>query len=55
MRRKLNAGEYAITSAKQALCKSRQLEKIWSYESRLSQRTLIYIAELLEKLVKKKR
>jgi hypothetical protein len=38
-----------IRSAKEALAESKALNQIWSLESRLTQRTLIYIAELLEK------
>jgi hypothetical protein len=38
-----------IESSKQALRESMKLEKVWSEETNLSQRTLIYIAELLEK------
>ena len=37
-----------IASAKQALEISQRLDGVWSFESRLSQRTLIYIARLLE-------
>ena len=37
-----------IKSSKQALAKSGDLTAIWSEESRLTQRILIYIARLLE-------
>ena len=37
-----------IKSAAQALRESKKLKQIWSAESRLTQRTLIYIARLLE-------
>lgn len=43
-----------IRSSRQALRESKKLDKIWSEETRLTQRTLIYIARLLEKLVKQK-
>lgn len=42
-----------IKSAKQAEEERRQLQSYWSEESQLTQRTLIYVAELLEKLVSK--
>lgn len=44
-----------ITSSKQALAESQRLKSIWSKESRLTQRTLIYCASLLEQLVGKQR
>lgn len=37
-----------IVSAKKALSLSKNLDSIWSKESLLTQRTLIYVAELLE-------
>jgi len=40
-----------ITKAKQALAQNRGLESYWSQESQLSQFLLIYIAELLEKIL----
>ena len=42
-----------IKSAAQAEAERRQLQSYWSEESQLTQRILIYIAELLEKLVTK--
>ena len=47
--------EYEIRSAKEALWKSKQLRRIWSEESRLTQRTLVYIAQLLEQVVRQTR
>jgi hypothetical protein len=40
-----------ITSSRQALAESQKLKSIWSSESHLSQRILVYCAELLEQLV----
>lgn len=40
-----------ITSAKQALREHHKLDSYWSSESRLTQLTVIYIAELLEKIL----
>lgn len=40
--------ELEIHSSEEALAKSMELESIWSQESLLSQRILIYIAELIE-------
>ncbi len=44
-----------IISAVQALRKSNSLPHAWSQESRLTQRILIYTAELLEQLVEQQR
>jgi len=44
-----------IKSARQALKESRALKSIWSNESRLTQRILIYVAELLEQQTKPKK
>jgi Trp operon repressor len=44
----------AIKSAKQAEDERMALMSYWSEESQLTQRTLIYVAELLEKLVKQR-
>lgn len=44
-----------ITSAAQALKESDSLENIWSRETFLTQRVLIYMAELLEEQRLKKR
>lgn len=44
-----------IKSTKQALKLHRKLKSCWSHESLLSQKILIYIAELLEKQTKPKR
>ena len=41
-----------IKSAKHAQAESVKLESIWSQESRVTQRTLIYIAKLLEEILK---
>jgi len=43
-----------IKSAKQAEDERLALTSYWSEESQLTQRTLIYVAELLEKLVKQR-
>lgn len=43
---------YEITSAKEALKRSKALKSRWSDESLLTQRTLIYVAFLLEQIVK---
>lgn len=40
-----------ITSAKKALKESIALESVWSNETRLTQRILIYAVELLEQIV----
>lgn len=44
----------AIKSAKQAEQERMALKSYWSEESQLTQRLLIYVAELLEKLVKQR-
>jgi hypothetical protein len=46
--------ETEIKSSKQALRESMKLQSIFSEESRLTQRTLIYVATLLEKLNSKR-
>lgn len=52
MKRQRAVGNVKITSAAQALRASKSLPSIWSNESRLSQRILIYIAELMERQLK---
>lgn len=47
--------DYAIKSSKQALTKARELKSVWSDESRLTQRILIYACQLLEKQLKRTR
>lgn len=44
-----------ITSAKQASKESKALKSVWSADSYLTQRILIYCAELLEQIVRKPR
>lgn len=44
-----------IRSAAHAQRESEKLKTIWSEESRLTQRILIYVAGLLEKQAKRKR
>ncbi len=43
-----------IRSSKQALRESMALNRIWSNETYLTQRILIYCAELLEQIAKRK-
>lgn len=47
--RTTSSGDVDIRSAEQALRESKRLKSIWSYESRLTQRILIYVAALLER------
>lgn len=47
--------ETEIKNSKQALRESIKLDHIWSQESRLTQRILIYIAKQLEQLNKKRK
>ena len=47
--------EITITNSKQALRESKALKSVWSNETVLTQRILIYIASLLEDLNRKKR
>lgn len=54
-RRTFSSGNVDIRSADQAFNESRNLEKVWSYESRLTQRILIYIARLLENQARRKK
>lgn len=48
-------GDVEIKSAAHAMRESKKLKSSWSYETRLSQRILIYIAEILERERPKKR
>jgi hypothetical protein len=48
-------GNVDIRSAEQALRESKRLKSYWSVESRLTQRILIYVAELLERQARPKR
>lgn len=50
-----SSGNVEIRSSAQALRESKNLKSVWSYESRLTQRILIYVAELLERQSKPKR
>ena len=51
----VNIKRLVIKDAKQALKESKALKSIWSEETLLTQRVLIYIAELLEQIAKKKK
>lgn len=45
----LESGDYVIESSQQAEELSSSLYRVWSDESRLTQRTLIYLCKLLER------
>ena len=53
--RSLRTGKFSIRSAREALRLSKALPSIWSQETLLTQRLLIYIAELLEEKARPKR
>jgi hypothetical protein len=49
----MHSKDFRITSAKHAQKESMKLKTIWSNETRLTQRILIYVAELLEQIAHK--
>lgn len=50
-RKVLDSNDYNVASSQDAARLSESLESIWSEESMLTQKILIYIASLLEKLI----